>query len=160
MNEVTTESAPEKPPKLWKKILVPIDFSDLSKQAIRIAVSLAKQFDAKITLLHVVELSSPGFSIDSGTAAYAALDCAQRSLDGIAAEIPPALASERVVRLTGGGVSDKIVDTAQELSSDLIVLATHAYGFFKRLLMGSTAESVNRDAPCEVLVVHDKQNNS
>lgn len=159
MKEVTTELVSNKPPKLWKKILVPVDFSDLSKEAIRIAVSLAKQFDAKITLLHVVELSSRGFSIESGTAAYAAMDCAQRSLDGMADEIPTALANERVVRLTGGGVSDKIVDTARELSSDLIILATHAFGFFKRLLMGSTAESVNRDAPCEVLVVHDKQNN-
>lgn len=157
MKEATVESPEVKPPMPWKRILVPIDFSEPSKEAIKIAICLAEQSGAKITLLHVVQLSSAE-SIETGTAAYQVVDSAQKSLDEIAAEIPTTLVSEKLVCFGGGGISEKINEIARAISSDLIVLATHAYGFFKRALLGSTTESVNRHAPCPVLVVRQTSN--
>ncbi|HUA66863.1 MAG TPA: universal stress protein [Alphaproteobacteria bacterium] len=155
MKEATIELIEEKPRLVWKKILVPIDFSELSKQAIKAAVFLAKQFNAKIILLHVVDLSNVG-SVETGIAVYELMESARRSLDELVAEIPTTLIGEKIVCLSAGGVSQKIVETARRLSSDLIVLASHAYGFFKRLFLGSTTEGVNRYAPCEVLVLRQK----
>lgn len=155
MNEATIESFEEKPPINWKTILVPVDLSDPSKEAIRVAVCLAEKWHGKIILLHVVELSNAGISIDSGMAVHVAMDCAQKCLDKIADGIPTTVAREKLVCLAGGDVSLKIVEMASHLSSDLIVLAAHTYCLFKGILHGSTAESVNRDAPCEVLIVHD-----
>ncbi|HUA67275.1 MAG TPA: universal stress protein [Candidatus Saccharimonadales bacterium] len=156
MKETIFESFETKPAALWKTILVPIDFSEGSKEAVKVAVCLAEQCSAKLTLLHVVQLS-PADAIETGTAAYEAMDSARRSLDQMAEEIPAELVSQKVVCFSGEGVSRKIIQTAREISSDLIVLATHAYGFFKRALLGSTTASVNRDAPCEVLVVRQRQ---
>jgi len=156
MNETILESSEMKPASSWKRILVPIDFSEGSKEAVKVAVCLAEQCSAKLTLLHVVQLSRAD-AIETGTAAYEAMDSARRSLDEMAEEIPAELVGQKVVCFSGEGVSQKIIQTAREISSDLIVLATHAYGFFKRALLGSTTANVNRYAPCEVLVVRQKQ---
>jgi nucleotide-binding universal stress UspA family protein len=156
MKEAIIESQEEKPRALWKRILVPIDFSELSKEAINIAVSLAKQFDGKITLLHVVNLSNAA-SIETGTVAYEVMKSARRSLDEMAAEIPSKFLGEKIICFSAGGISQKIVEMACQVSSDLIVLATHAYGFLKRLLQYSTTESVNRHAPCAVLIVRENK---
>jgi nucleotide-binding universal stress UspA family protein len=156
MKTNTIELPQEKPPVPWKRILVPIDFSEPSKEAVKIAVCLAEQCGAKITFLHVVQLSGAD-CIETGTAAYEVMDSAQKSLDEIADEIPTTLVGQKLVCFSGGGISEKIIETARAISSDLIVLATHAYGFFKRLLLGSTTEGVNRHAPCPVLVVQQKQ---
>lgn len=158
MKETTIESLEKKSPKLWRRILAPTDFSDLSKEAIKIAVCLAEQCRSKVILLHVVELSNAGVPIESGTAAYEVMESARKHLEQIASEIPATLASEKLVCLIGGEISKKIVEMARELSSDLIVLATHAHGLLKRALYGSTAESVNRHAHCEVLFVPAKPN--
>ena len=155
MKETSLKSPGQESAPFWKRILVPVDFSDLSKGAIKIAVCLAKQYDAKITLLHVVQLSG-ATSIETGTAAYEVMDLAQKYLDQIAVEIPATLVGQKVVCFSGEGVSQKIVEMAGEVSSDLIVLATHAHGFIKRLLLGSTVERINRHAPCPVLVVRQK----
>lgn len=156
MKEAAIESCEVKPPVFWKTILVPIDFSDLSKEAVRIAVCLAEQCDAKIILLHVVDLLNAS-SIETGMAAYEVMDSARRSLDEIAAENPTASVSQKLVCFGCGGVSQKIIEIAGEVSSDLIVLTAHACSPFKRVLFGSNAEDVERHAPCEVLIVRQKQ---
>ena len=157
MKEAIIESVEVKPSAFWKTILVPIDFSERSKEAIKVAVCLAEQCGAKIILLHVVQLANAD-AIETGTAAYEAMESARKSLDEMADEIPTAWVGQKLVCFSGGGISQKIMETAGEVSSDLIVLATHAYGLFKRALLGSVAEEVNRHAPCEVLVVRQKQN--
>lgn len=156
MKETILASSEIKPAAPWKRILVPIDFSEGSKEAVKVALCLAEQCGAKLTLLHVVQLSCTD-AMETGTGAYEAMDSARRSLDEMAGEIPAELVGQKVVCFSGEGVSQKIIQTAGEISSDLIVLATHAYGFFKRALLGSTTAAVNRHAPCEVLMVRQKQ---
>lgn len=156
MKETAIELPGKKSPIFWKTILVPVDLSELSSDAINIAACFAEQCGAKIVLLHVAQLS-PG-SVETGTPAYEVMVSANQSLDEIADEIPAGLVSQKLVCFGGEGISWKIIETACEVSSDLIVLATHGYGPFTRALLGSTTERVTRHAPCAVLVVRQKQN--
>jgi universal stress protein A len=56
-----------------------------------------------------------------------------------------------------GPAAHEIVETARDLDSDLIVIATHGYTGWKHLCIGSTTERVVRTAPCPVFVVREKQ---
>ena len=151
MTEANLKSIENKSAGRWKNILVPTDLSERSRQAVKAATYLAEQCGAKVTLLHVVQLYSG--SLEAGTAADHFLNLARESLDKIADDIPPALIGEKLVTLGPEGTFQKIVETADEISSDLIVVATHSYGPIRRALLGSLAISVIRHAPCAVLVV-------
>ena len=56
-----------------------------------------------------------------------------------------------------GNVCSHIVDLAKLLKSDLIVVSTHNYPWFKRLMTGSDAEKIARHAPCPILIVHQRE---
>ena len=62
----------------------------------------------------------------------------------------PAVEATEVI----GSVCSHIVDFARLLKSDLIVVSTHNYPWFKRLMTGSDAEKIARQAPCPILIVH------
>jgi nucleotide-binding universal stress UspA family protein len=135
-----------------KEILVPIDFSKTALQALNYAVPLAKQFGAKITLVHVVELPrlTPGIEYIGIDASESSL--LEKRLKEIARRaLPPGVNSDIVVQLGSG--YDTIVSVAKARGVDLIVITTHGYTGLKHVLMGSTAEQVVRHAPCPVLVV-------
>ncbi|HXR48296.1 MAG TPA: universal stress protein [Candidatus Limnocylindrales bacterium] len=156
MKKTDAESLETKSPITWKAILVPTDFSERSEEAVKTAIRLAEQCGAKISLLHVAQLPNSG-CFEAGTAADVVMDSAREALDEIANEIPTARNGEKLVCFGAWGAFQKIVETAREISADLIVMATHGYGAFKRALLGSAAEYVIRHAPCPVLVVRQKQ---
>lgn len=142
-----------------KSILVPIDFSDTAKKALRYAERLAQQFGAKITLLHVIE---PVAALD---VAYHPLmletaevkESARKRVDGLARQmrLSPKLLERTLVRY--GSPFAEITEAARTLKVDLIVVSTHGYTGLKHVLLGSTAERVVRHAPCPVLTVREKQ---
>jgi nucleotide-binding universal stress UspA family protein len=65
----------------------------------------------------------------------------------------PAVEATEVI----GNVCSHIVDLAKLLKSDLIVVSTHNYPWFKRLMTGSDAEKIARHAPCPILIVHQRE---
>jgi nucleotide-binding universal stress UspA family protein len=144
-----------------KRILVPIDFSAMSKQAFQYALRFAEQFGGEIVLLHVVEPES----VIAG--APPAIDIfAQPEDDTIAAEAELAALAAKPhtngahsvtssVRI--GHAPNEINKAAKELDIDLIVIATHGYTNCRHLCIGATAERVVRTAPCPVLVVREKE---
>lgn len=77
---------------------------------------------------------------------------ARKSLVEIAREMPAGVLVETKVRFGTRDPVQEILDEADHLSADLIVVATHGYTGLKRALLGSTAERVVRHAPCPVLV--------
>jgi len=143
-----------------KKILVPIDFSPMSKQALRYAVRFADQFGSEIVLLHVIE---PVTAIAGAPLAVDIFPHAEE--DTIAAEAELAClatcsanhqnAFSSVVRI--GHAPNEITKAAKELDIDLIMIATHGYTSWRHLCIGTTAERVVRTAPCPVLVVREKE---
>jgi nucleotide-binding universal stress UspA family protein len=143
-----------------KKILVPIDFSPMSKKAFRYAVRFAEQFGCQIVLLHVVEpvtaIAGTPLSVDifaqpdeDTTAAKAELAC----LTGSSGSHPNSFTS--AVRI--GHAPNEITKAAKDLDVDLIMIASHGYTSWRHLCIGSTAERVVRTAPCPVLVVREKE---
>lgn len=140
-----------------KNILVPTDLTEMSLKSLQYAVPFAKQFGAKITLLHVVEnvayTPELPFPAALGADHVAVIENRLRELAGdrIDYEIPV----ERLVR--HGFAFENIIDVARETKTDLIITTTHGYSGLKHALMGSIAESVARSAPCPVLVVRETE---
>lgn len=138
-----------------KCILCPTDFSDCSSGALSIACSLARDYGARIIMLHVAPLPIVGSAEIFPVAQLPPdLEMYRSSIEEQVKSIPspdPKVSIERRVTL-GDAVSD-ILDVAQESACDLIVLGTHGRTGFGRLLMGSVAEKIVRTATCPVLTV-------
>jgi len=142
-----------------KSILVPVDFSGPSKQALRYATRLAQHFGGEITLMHIVQKASvapfpevPPYLEDIEQD----FENAEKALQTLAAD--QTLKSSAIhTDVRTGLAAHEIVEAARELDSDLIVIATHGYIGWKHLCIGSTTERVVRTAPCPVFVVREKQ---
>jgi len=142
-----------------KKILVPIDFSDYSKSALRYAVDFSKQFNAKLYVIYVVEpvIYPADFSMGQISFPSADIDLNERAkveLQDLAkAEIGNQLQYEVIIKT--GKPFVEINEAADELDIDLIIIATHGHTGVEHLLFGSTAEKVVRKAPCPVLSLRE-----
>jgi universal stress protein A len=136
-----------------RNILVPVDFSEMSLKSLQYAVPLAKQFGAKVTLLHVLKASV--YFKDAAYLAYVErerLAVIEKQLDEM---VPPGLPVETAVRQSF--VFEAILEVAREIGADLIITTTHGYTGLKHMFKGSTAENVVRRAPCPVLVLHEQE---
>lgn len=142
-----------------KKVLVPIDFSDYSKAALRYAVNFAKMFKAEMILVYVVEpvIYPPDFSM--GQIAIPSVNTewdvkAKEELNKLASnEIPQETKVTTLIKT--GKPFLEIIDTAVELDTDIIIIATHGHTGVEHILFGSTAEKVVRKAPCPVLTLRE-----
>jgi len=142
-----------------KSILVPLDFSTPSKEALGYAVAVARQFKAKLTLLHVVEpVATPDFAASFPLVLETDKLMAVRrnDLDHAmkAARVPRGIVEKVLVRF--GRSFNEIADAAKSRKVDLIIMSTHGYTGLKHALLGSTTERVVRHAPCPVLVVRQR----
>jgi universal stress protein A len=143
-----------------KKILVPIDFSDMSKHAFQYALRFAEQFRCKIVLLHVVEpetvIAGTSLAVDVFAQLEDDMTAAKAELAALAASSRDRLNSVALAVRTGHAPNE-ITKAAKDLDVDLIMIATHGYTSWRHLCIGSTAERVVRSAPCPVLVVREKE---
>jgi len=126
-----------------QKILYATDFSSYSNQAYFHAVALAENHGASLTVLFVLPSN---WSEEEGENR----DYWQRQLEQIR-PLDPAIRVRHV--LLEGDPAAEIVRYAQDMNMDLIVMGTHGRTGLERMLMGSVAEKVMRDAKCSVLVV-------
>lgn len=139
-----------------KRILVPVDFSADSLEALAYARQLAARCGADLLLLHVAEpvyLAEPNVAAADLTTL---LDAQQRTADAQLSRISADLRKEgrRVRTLVECGVpAQVIVETADNTGTDLIILATHGRTGLSHMLIGSVAERVVRMARCPVLTV-------
>lgn len=140
-----------------KRVVVPIDFSDYSKSALKYAVSFCKHFNAKIILVYVVEpvIYPPDFSMGQIAMPNVAIDMDKRAneeLEKLAKkEIPSDL--EVTTKIRTGKPFVEIIETAADEDADMIIIATHGHSGVEQILFGSTAEKVVRKAPCPVLTI-------
>jgi nucleotide-binding universal stress UspA family protein len=132
-----------------KKILYPTDFSSYSNQAYFHAISLAEKHHASLTVLFVY---NPDTTTTPGSQGDEVAD--RRYWQGQLEQIRPVDASIPVTHvLLQGDPPSEIVRYGRDAGIDVIVMGTHGRTGVERLLMGSVAEKVLRDAPCSVLVV-------
>jgi nucleotide-binding universal stress UspA family protein len=139
-----------------RKIVVPIDFSETSIQALPYAATLAERFGAEIILLHVFEpLPMPA---DAGYLAVGLEDvdpkAAQKHLRNLCQAVSGGDVPVQTLVRTGTPFRE-ITETARSLGADMIVLTTHGYTGLMHVLLGSTAERIVRYADCPVLVVRE-----
>ncbi|MGD2029269.1 MAG: universal stress protein [Desulfobacterales bacterium] len=142
-----------------KKILCPVDFSEISVNALDYAVFLASHHYAELLLLHVVEhlhefehyqilvFTPQEISEKMEKNAY-------EELNKLAKSIKNTLKVETLIRQ--GKAFVEIIKEAKEKDMDLIVMASHGRTGISHMLMGSVAEKVVRKANCPVLVFRDK----
>ena len=138
-----------------KKILVPIDLSEISLNALDTAVALAKKNDAEIELLNVIEnqyniiddgFSSTGYLTNSADILTALAGAIQHSH-----EVRPKLLQQE------GNVSDTIIKTSLHHQSDLIVMGTHGASGYRDGFIGSNTYNVIKNACCPVLTIPGKK---
>jgi len=143
------------------KILVPIDFSEPSAEAIRRASVLAEKFDAEMHLLHVLA-PSVYFETDMVSVPpinevnHAAHDGAVHRLQALADQFDFEVVTH--IEESAGDPARFICGFATSLPADLIVIGRHdEKGVVEHMLMGSTVERIVAHAPCSVLVTmpHD-----
>ena len=140
----------------FRRILVPIDFSDDSQRALKLALRLARRDLASVLLLYVVE--SRVYASDLSMVAPSVPEeelvtrRAEDALDRLAERV---ISKEQswTRRVTTGQPAARIVEVAEEEQADLIAMGTLGLTGLSHLLVGSTAEKVVRTAPCPVLTV-------
>ena len=134
------------------KILVPVDFSERASQAVRFAVPVAERFNSEIILLYVLPPYREFGAIELASAMTDILadrrkDAEQRLTGFLRDELAPL----RVLRLLlDGDPAREIVDCARREEAGLIMMPTHGYGPFRRMLLGSVTAKVLHDADCPV----------
>jgi len=138
-------------------ILVPIDFSATSETALDYARELAAKLDARLHLLSVIGVPSYGVpELGVGVTATmidTMITDNQAALDQLVRD--RRLTAQTHVR--AGDARDVILQTAEELKADLIVMGTHGRRGISRALLGSVAEMVVRTSPIPVLTVRGKK---
>jgi nucleotide-binding universal stress UspA family protein len=137
-----------------QEIVFPVDFSDRSVAVCPYAAAIARCFGAKLTLVHVVNVRpAPTGASDQVQAADEAetnerVTTAKRSLDALWKQYVPNVKTDTVVLV--GDPAEAIVAFAGTSRERIVLMPTHGYGSFRRMLLGSVAAKVLHDAMCPV----------
>lgn len=138
-------------------ILVPTDFSKLSRHAGAHALALARAHSARITVVHVNEpvfAGVPASEIGVGVVAMSVDDESIRGqLDAYVREVFAGAQPPPAAEVLHGATATALTDFARDRGVDLIVIGTHARGLVNRILLGSVSKSVLEHAHCPVLMV-------
>ncbi|MFH1121934.1 MAG: universal stress protein [Bacteroidota bacterium] len=140
-----------------KKILVPVDFSDLSTEVIEKAGQLAKVFQSEVYILHIAQPVSIPTEINAieSLADHPQLDEMIREDHDLKAMVHYLLEQGIKAKsaLIHGPVINSILDEAESFGADLIVIGSQSHGFLYRTFIGSVSNGVLRNSPCPVLIV-------
>lgn len=142
-----------------RRILCPVDFSDLSRRALDHAIAVAKWYGSHLTVLYVYHVPTAGMALSSLPIAPAAETVAlfsadrehfRQQLKGFApADALTNVPVEYVV--AEGDVATEVL--AEAKSAEMVVLGTHGRSGFEHLILGSVAEKVVRKARCPVMTI-------
>ena len=145
-----------------KNVLVATDFSEPSAAALRYGRELARQFEARLEVLHVAD--NVYMTYVGQTYVPALPDLQREAEEALERHVEALLTEEDRMALHATGTvvtavakAEAIVDYAQQHAIDVIVMGTHGRGALGHLFMGSVAERVVRTATCPVLTVHQPE---
>lgn len=133
-----------------RRVVIATDFSPFSLYAAQVAMTLVAP-DADVWLLHV----APAFD-ESVPYLKSRADIYREETQAAFAQLRPLLQRKSVQLhevLRSGRASDQVLRVVSEHGADLVVSATHGYGFIRRMILGSMAATLIRHAPCSVLIV-------
>ncbi|HEX3695342.1 MAG TPA: universal stress protein [Polyangia bacterium] len=144
-------------PKSVKRILVPLDFSASSDEALSTAIAFARAFSARLELVHVIV--EPIYPLPAPLEVVTLPVDIERIYAEVEKQITFALGRVREAGVSGdkvilnGRPHVEIVSHAEKIAADLIVIGSHGRSGFSHALLGSVAERVVHRARCPVLVV-------
>lgn len=142
---------------MFKRILVPLDGSELAEQALVQAKGLAQDC-CEVHLLQVIRLPLPVMTPDIGMS-VPVIDVdelvgeAMAYLESVAEQFENQGIGAKCAVVEEDNIADAIVNYAREHSIDLIAQSTHGRGGLSRLVFGSVAEAVLRQAPCPIMLI-------
>ncbi|HET8797396.1 MAG TPA: universal stress protein, partial [Thermoanaerobaculia bacterium] len=122
-------------------ILCPVNFSDVARESLRYAANLAETFHARLTIVHVLESDE----VTNLTADE------ERVRQWVAPELRARCSYREVV--VRGGPAERVLDCAEDLEADLLVVGAQHKLFRDATVIGTTTERLIRFASCPVLIV-------
>jgi nucleotide-binding universal stress UspA family protein len=141
----------------FKNILCATDFSDFSNHTISFGVALAKEFEAKLFVSHVIDLSSVAiygeFQLDPVGQQNRIMEDADVQLRELTGDQP--ISWEPLI--TVGKPADEISRAVEERDVDLVITATRGRSGLKRIILGSVTERLMRTLTCPLLVVNSPE---
>ena len=143
---------------MYKRILVPVDGSDTSTRALVAALQLARESGGRVRIAHVLDemVFLSGYEYGANVLQMAREEAAkilEEALDAARAAGVPA--DSALLEVPARRLGDVVAEEAQRWEADLVVVGTHGRRGLGRVLMGSGAEQVVREAPVPVLVVRE-----
>jgi nucleotide-binding universal stress UspA family protein len=144
-----------------ERIVLAFDFDAVTAPAIDCAVRLAARTDARLYLLHALELGARDASPETAPEVEKASELFDLADDRIQRRLSELRGEEAagdfptVECLRFGRPAEEVAAFAEEVGASLIVTGTHARAGVGRVLVGSVAEEIWRRAPCPVLVTHE-----
>jgi nucleotide-binding universal stress UspA family protein len=141
-----------------QRFLVPTDFSSGAQKAAKEALALARSFEGRIFFLHVLDLTPP-YAYDYGGEIATSLSLLRLTPEDLEDNWESFLSGLPLgdirweKRIEEGRSADVIVQHAEAIHADAIVMGTHGRSGLQHMLLGSVAEAVARAAPCPVLTV-------
>ncbi|MGZ4117599.1 MAG: universal stress protein, partial [Bacteroidia bacterium] len=145
-----------------KRILVPVDFSETSMEALNHAIYLAKITKASITMINVTETVQPvvvpvdypiAYSYNIETFEKAAITHSKQHLKKLTDKIKKKDNISISFVATIGWVKDEIIETAKRIKADIIIMGTHGVKGFREFIMGSNTFRVVNESQCPVLSI-------
>ena len=124
----------------FARILFPTDFSEPAQEALAWAAAFARQFGARIDVVHVCALHESG-----------PVEAEAEMKTAVPAEYDDVVAERRIARALSADLG--ILNEARSMDADLIVIGTHGRSHLKHVLLGSVAERVVQLSHCPVLTV-------
>ncbi len=148
----------------FEKILAAIDFSEISHEVIRKSSQIAKLCNSQLFLMNVVEkeipilisegIVVPSIDLDTFEKMYQKLsEKSKEKLEAMAKEIEKEYGISPEIIVDMGEPFDLILEKAENLKVDLIVVGSHGKKGIERLLIGSVSEKIARKAKCSVLII-------
>lgn len=143
---------------MFKHILVPVDGSETSLQAVSKAAELAKAFNSEVTAVYVLDpypFTGVGADFAYGQAQYlsAATAEANKALEDVTERMKDTGVTVKTLVGEGHAIHEGIVRVGENVGADLIVMGSHGRRGLEKLVLGSVAQRVLQAAKVPVLVV-------
>jgi len=148
------------------KVLIALDYNPTAQKVAEVGYSIAQSMNAEVTLLHVIKdpmfYSTAEYSPIMGFSGYVNVGSIQYdSIDGLKNESVEYLEKSRKhlgddsiqVLVKEGDFADTILETAEELKTDLIVVGSHSRKWLEKIVMGSVSEKVLNNTSVPVIII-------
>jgi len=142
---------------IYSKILTAVEELPLADKVFKRGLELAKEFNAKVGVVHVVNIPTSVGSIDAGILPEEAMTFSRRAGENLLKNLIDShgkgLEIEKFLPI--GSPVDEVTDVVEKFNADLLIVGTHARSGLSKFFLGSVEEQIVNQVSCEVLVVKD-----